>query len=170
MLILRGNSGPPSRPDENGKLQPYTRGALHEWAATEYARRKGYEPTVLDVSGDPPKKGDRSHSCQTLMAVDRFYHDKSIAAFYGFSGGGYNVWWILRALKGKEEELKRIKSIVVLGARDRKNSEYDSSRFKGGNWQLVYRIDPKRYAKCVSKDADCLHMFGPESLLEEPAR
>src|SRR5262245_66617247 len=41
MLILRGTTG--YLPDENGKLHNYKKGALHEPAAKEYARRKGYE-------------------------------------------------------------------------------------------------------------------------------
>ena len=51
MLILRGNSGP-NYPDESGKPHNYNRGALHELAAVEYARRKGYQGIVLDISGD----------------------------------------------------------------------------------------------------------------------
>jgi hypothetical protein len=47
MLILRGTRG--NLPDEQGKLQNYTKGALHEQAAKEYARRRGYDGTVLDI-------------------------------------------------------------------------------------------------------------------------
>src|SRR4051794_19268354 len=54
MLILRGNSGP-NYPDESGKPHNYAKGALHEQAALEYARRKGYQGTVLDISGDPDR-------------------------------------------------------------------------------------------------------------------
>ena len=163
MLILRGNHGA-AYPDEEGKAHDYKRGALHERAAIEYASRKGYEGEVLDVSGDPGGHGNRSKSPQTLMALDRFFHDGSVAAFYGFSGGGYNVWWILRSLK--DEDLKRIKLVVVLGAPDRPKSEYESSSFKAGNWELVYRTNPPKSAAVVPKGVDS-HMFGPEWLLSE---
>jgi len=162
MLILRGNRG--AYPDERGQRHDYARGALHEAAAKEYARRKGYEGIVLDVSGDALRGGNRSHNPQTLMALSRFHADDSITAFYGFSGGGYDVWWILRSLK--EEDLKRIKLIVVLGAPDRPQPEYESSLFKGANWELVYRTNPPGSAAVVPRGNDS-HMFGPEWLLSQ---
>jgi hypothetical protein len=163
MLILRGNAG--SHPDEQGKKHKYERGALHEQAAIEYARRKGYEGTVLDISGDHGTGKTRATSPQTILALDTFHRDESIASFYGFSGGGYNVWWIIRALK-KEEDLKRIKLLVVLGAPDRPESEYAASKFKGAKWELVYRTNPPSSSKVVPKGVDT-HMFGPEWLLAE---
>jgi hypothetical protein len=162
MLILRGNHG--AYPDEAGKKHDYARGALHERAAMEYARRRGYEGEVLDVSGDPAAKGNRSHSPQTLIALSKFHADDAVAAFYGFSGGGYNVWWIIRSLK--EADLKRIKLLVVLGAPDRPEDEYNASHFTGAGWELVYKTNPPASAAVVPKDAGS-HMFGPEWLLAQ---
>jgi hypothetical protein len=164
MLILRGNHG--KFPDEEGKTHNYDKGALHERAAIEYARRKRYKGIVLDVSGDHGGGKNRSRSPQTLMAVKRIHDDDSVAALYGFSGGGYNVWWILRSLQ--PEDLKRIELIVVLGAPDRPRAEYESSTFKlpGVKWDLVYKTNPPSSAKFVPKGADP-HMFGPEWLLGE---
>src|SRR5262245_42494588 len=54
MLILRGNSAPAgSYPDEQGKKIAWPIGALHVWAASQYAKRKGYDPVVLDKPGQP---------------------------------------------------------------------------------------------------------------------
>jgi hypothetical protein len=152
MLILRGNSGP-NYPDESGKPHNYDKGALHEQAAVEYARRKGYQGIVLDISGDPDRSPGktRATSPQTLLALTTLAGDDSITGLYGFSGGGYNVWWILRVLDPKV--LSRLKLVVVLGAPDRPPSEYEARNF-GADWELVYRKDPPQG-----------HMFGPEQLL-----
>ncbi len=152
MLILRGNSGS-NYPDESGKPHKYDRGALHELAAVEYARRKGYQGIVLDISGDPGSGKTRAASPQTLLALTTLGADDAMSALYGFSGGGYNVWWILRALGPKV--LSRLKLVVVLGAPDRPASEYEARNF-GQDWELVYRKDPPKG-----------HMFGPEQLLLE---
>ncbi|WP_406693484.1 hypothetical protein V5E97_20860 [Singulisphaera sp. Ch08] len=154
MLILRGNSGP-NYPDESGKPHNYDKGALHEQAAVEYARRKGYQGLVLDISGDPDRRPGktRATSPQTLLALTTLETDDSITGLYGFSGGGYNVWWILRTLGPKV--LSRLKLVVVLGAPDRPASEYEARNF-GAGWELVYKKDPPKG-----------HMFGPEQLLQE---
>jgi hypothetical protein len=165
MLILRGNHG--NHPDEQGKTQNYAKGALHEQAATEYARRKGYDGVVLDISGDRGSGKTRASSPQTVMALKEFHKDDAIAAFYGFSGGGYNVYWILQDLKDNDEALKRIKLVVVLGAPETPRSSYDSSKYKPGSWELVYRTDPPASAKFVPKGIKDAHMFGPEALLQE---
>jgi hypothetical protein len=162
ILILRGNRG--VYPDEQGRSHSYPRGALHEAAAKEYARRKGYEGLVLDVAGNALPSGNRSHTPQTLMALTTFRADNSVSAFYGFSGGGYDVWWILRSLTS--EELKRVKLVVVLGAPDRPQSEFDSSSFKGASWELVYKTNPPASAAVVPRGAGS-HMFGPEWLLSQ---
>src|SRR5580704_15610414 len=92
MLILRGNSAPAgSYPDEQGKNIAWPIGALHVWAATEFARRSGYEPIVLDKPGQP--QGEKSP--QATAALKTFFEDQAICAFYGFSGGGYNLKHIL---------------------------------------------------------------------------
>jgi len=159
MLILRGNSG--TYADEKGNPHKYDKGALHEDAATSLAQRKGYRGQVLDVSGNanPPKKGQkhgtRNDSPQTLLALSTFRGDSEIKALYGFSGGGYNVWWILQLLN--PDERARLKLIVVVGVDgDRPESNYQASEFPGGNWELMYRPNhPKQ------------HMFEPAALLME---
>ena len=165
MLILRGNHG--SHPDEQGKTRNYTKGALHEQAAIEYARRKGYDGIVLDISGDRGGGKTRASSPQTVMALKEFNKGDAITAFYGFSGGGYNVYWILQTLKDQEECLKRIKLLVVLGTPETSASAFGKSNYKGGNWELVYRKDPLSSAKFVPKGVKDGHMFGPEGLLWE---
>jgi hypothetical protein len=164
MMILRGNHGPFD--DESGKTHNYKDGALHESAALEFAKRKGLEGFVLQISGDPPAKGNRSHSPQTLLALKTFREDSSITGLYGFSGGGYNVWWILRALQ--PEEYKRIEWIVVLGAPDRDESEYDKSGFQGAKWTLIYKKNPPGNSAQVPKGHDP-HIYGPEWLLAQTA-
>lgn len=151
-MSLRGNSGP-NYPDESGKPHNYDKGALHEQAAVEYARRKGYQGIVLDISGDKGSGKTRATSPQTLLAKTTLEGDDAIAGLYGFSGGGYNVWWILSAPDQKVRN--RIKLVVVLGAPERPASDYEARNF-GAAWELVYRKDPPRG-----------HMFGPEELLRE---
>jgi hypothetical protein len=165
MLILRGTRG--LLPDEQGNNHNYTKGALHEQAAIEYARRKGYDGSVLDISGDHGGGATRATSPQTLMAVKTFRDDASVVAFYGFSGGGYNVYWILQALKDQEECIKRIELLVVLGAPERKESDLRKSKYKGGRWDLVYKTNPLSSAPFVPKGVKDAHMFGPEWLLTE---
>jgi alpha-beta hydrolase superfamily lysophospholipase len=54
MLILAGNSAPAGTyPDEKGILKEWPRGALHESAASDYAKRRGYDAVVLDEPGQP---------------------------------------------------------------------------------------------------------------------
>jgi hypothetical protein len=152
MLILRGNSGS-NYPDESGKPHKYDKGALHELAAVEYARRKGYQGVVLDISGDRGSGKTRATSPQTLLALTTLSADDSISGLYGFSGGGYNVWWILHASGPKV--LNRLKLVVVLGAPETPSSEYEARKF-GADWELVYKKDPPQG-----------HMFGPDQLLLE---
>src|SRR5262249_33715341 len=111
MLILRGNSGP-NYPDESGTPHNYERGALHEQAAVEYARRKGYEGIVLDISGDPDARPGktRATSPQTLLALTTLVADDSITGLYGFSGGGYLVCRLL--LEKKTHNANRLNMSV----------------------------------------------------------
>jgi len=164
MLILRGNSG--VYEDEAGKKHRYKMGALHEPAAMEYARRLGYEGVVLKVSGNPPDDGGkRDHSPQTFRALAAFRKDKAITALYGFSGGGYNIYWMLQVLK--KDELKRLERVVVLGAEKTKPEAYDASRYPPGDWKLVYKTNPDTTDPVVPKGVKDGHMFGPEWLLAE---
>ncbi|MGQ0541139.1 MAG: hypothetical protein ACT4O9_04715 [Blastocatellia bacterium] len=134
MLILRGIAGRYS-----GRNWP--RGALDEPPALEYASRRGYVGQVLDVAG-----ATGANSPQTQMALAEFHRDETVAALYGFSGGGYNVFHIIKALP--HAELSRLKLVVVLGA-----PKAPAHLYKGP-WELVYRIDPPGG-----------HMDGPRSLL-----
>jgi uncharacterized protein (TIGR02594 family) len=135
MLILRGLAG-----HYGGKDWP--RGALDEDSAKEYARRRNYQGRVLDIEGS--RSG--AHSEQTRMALEEFRRDKSVTALYGFSAGGYCVYWILNALTHAER--KRLRLVVVLGA------PHASEQSLKGTWELVYRTDPPGG-----------HMAGPRVLL-----
>lgn len=139
MLILRGIAG-----HFDGKDWP--RGALYEEPALEYARRRGYDGRVLDVAGTAAGAVDtRPQVRAALAAIDS---DPSIAALYGFSGGGYNLVHIIARMSA--EQRQRIKLVVVLGAPQSPRSLYE------GGWELVYRNDPTQG-----------HMAGPQALLEE---
>src|SRR5258708_18304614 len=169
MLILRGNSG--EYDDENGHPHNYTKGALHEQPAKDLATLKHYTPKVLDMSGDatPPAKdapvgkdgkqhGTNYDSPQTRLGLTTFRDDKSIRAFYGFSGGGYNLWWILSQMTPDERD--RVDLAVVVGVdTNRPESEFDKSKFAGAHWDLIYRPNhPKT------------HMFEPEAVLLDQQR
>jgi len=149
ILILRGNSG--SYVDEEGNPHNYRKGALHEGPAMELATRLHLTPKVLDEKGDakPPapdapvgsdgkQRGTRDDSPQTIKALRMFRDDKSITAFYGFSGGGYNLWWILKQMTPAERA--RIDWVVVVGVdTDKPASAYDKAKFPGADWGLIYR-------------------------------
>ena len=136
MLILRGIAGHFAGRD-------WPEGALDEPSALAYARRTGYRGKVLDVPGKTGKT-----SKQTLLALREFRQDQSVQAFYEFSGGGYNVRHIVKALTA--EEKTRIRRLVVLGAPKNPRRLYE------GPWELVYRLDPPTG-----------HMDGPRTLLAE---
>jgi len=151
MLILRGNPG--NYANEEGKVVNYLRGALHEAAALEYAKLKGYAGKVLDVVGWASED-----SRQTKMALDEFRRDQMVAAFYGFSGGGYNVKHILDKLTA--DECHRVRLVVVLGAPKNSRDLYLASKYGDkAHWELVYKLDPPQSLGG--------HMFGPEQLLKE---
>ena len=134
MLILRGIAGHYAGRD-------WPRGALDEPSALEYGRRKGYVGQVLNVAGATAPK-----SSQTLMALAEFHRDPTVAALYGFSGGGYNVLHIIKALAPVERA--RLQLVVVLGAPKNPRNLYK------GSWDLVYRTDPPGG-----------HIDGPRALL-----
>jgi len=190
MLILRGNAaGAGSYPDEQGKLIAWPSGALHEWAATEYARRRGYEGVVLSVPGQPQSQT----SPQATAALKRFFDDPTVAAFYGFSGGGYNLRHILIYLASKKPEaLHRIDLIVALGVGDKdkeghimapesdfKPAAYNAiartrvrpAKWEDAKWDVVYKTNPSKldmstYLPALPKGIDS-HMFGPDVLLAQ---
>lgn len=171
MVILRGNSAAAGKyPDEQGNKIAWPNGALHVGAASEFARRKGYDPVVLDKPGQPQNR----HSPQANAAIDLFLNDNSVSAFYGFSGGGYNMFHILERLAEQEpEQLWRIELVVILGApRPNKRADFLPSKFnkhlqKGvvlANWDVIYMENPDDDDPVVPKGA-MAHMFGPEWLL-----
>ena len=183
MLILRGNSAPAGKyPDEQGKNVAWPFGALHVSAASEYARRRGYEAVVLDVGGQPQSQV----SPQAQAALKKFSEDQAVCAFYGFSGGGYNLRHILEYLAAKNPDpLHRISLIVVLGAPLQRKSAYEASsynptarkkvhpaKWEDAKWEVVYGTDPpEQWAVRKGVSVGGRHMFGPEWLLDGmPAR
>lgn len=136
MLILRGIAG-----TFGGKNYP--RGALDEESATAYARLRGYEPRVLDVSGEAAV-GSKQHK----IALAEVLSDRDIEAIYGFSGGAYNLAHVLNDLTPDEKE--QLNLVIALGAPGNPASCYQ------GPWETVYRTDPPSG-----------HMDGPRVLLAE---
>jgi hypothetical protein len=100
MLILRGNnSGPGVFPDEQGNLIDWPIGALHVQAATIYAQKRGYEAVVLDKPGQARPQGKDSPQSQAALKAFLDPNDQTVAAFYGFSGGGLSgKGWLTRKL------------------------------------------------------------------------
>jgi hypothetical protein len=170
MLILPGNSAEAGTyPDDLGNKIAWPTGALHAYRAETYAKLKGYKPVRLNISGSPPRTDD---SPQISAALEKFLGDERVAAFYGFSGGGYNVKHILVNLATKHPEtLYRIWLVVVLGAApDNDKREYYASNYvKPGqesydrlvklkkidpakdpylrpNWDLVWKDNPEKEA------------------------
>ncbi len=136
MLILRGIAG-----FYDGRSWP--RGAMHEGPALEYAKRRGYEGKVLDISGEA-----YAGSPQSKLALKEYRRDSTITALYGFSGGGYNMYHVIQGMKKDEKD--RLQLVIVLGAPKMKAAAVQ------GSWELVYRIDPPGG-----------HMDGPRALLAE---
>ena len=178
MLILRGNSAEAGTyPDEQGKTPAWPRGALHESAAKDYATHRGYDAKVIDQPGQPQNQ----KSPQAEATVTEFLNDQAVCAFYGFSGGGYQIWHILNRLAAENTDtLHRIDLIVVLGAPKRDKSEFEAFAFNtiakkkvrpaqwvDAKWEVVYGGHPSaKWAlpPGVPKGTD-KHMFCPEWLL-----
>ena len=182
MLIMRGNSAPAGvYEDENGNKPAWPKGAMHEGPAREYAVLKGFKPKVLDVTGSS-KGGDRDASDGTLMALECFQKHPTVTAFYGFSGGGYNLKHILDYLAAhKPETLYRIDLVVVLGAPLQPKIAYESpiynavarrkihrANWKPVQWNVVYKTNPPKSAlpEGLPKNTGT-HMFGSDALLAE---
>jgi len=179
MLILRGNAGGAGNyPDEQGNKIAWPNGALHEKAAKDYARLRGYEGVVVNAPGQPQSQ----HSRQATAALKAFHEDESVEAFYGFSGGGYNLKHILDYLAQHEpQSLQRIKLIVVLGSPNKYGGKtiYMPAHFNGTarakakdknwtplDWEVVFREnpDPSQLPKGLPRGTPT-HMFGPDVLL-----
>ena len=153
MLIMRGNSASAGvYEDENGNKPAWPNGALHEGPAIDYARLLGFNPKVLDVSGSS-NHGNRDTSEGTVKALECFRQNTSIVAFYGFSGGGYNLKHILDQMT--EDERRRVNWIAVVGVdADAPQSIFEHRNFKGGGWTLDYMANSGK------------HMFLPENFLK----
>lgn len=177
MVVMRGNSAPAGKyPDEKGDNIAWPIGALHVDAAKEYAKRRGYEAIVLPVAGQPQYRT----SPQATAALDMFHADTGVSAFYGFSGGGYNLWYVLHVLaENTPDELRRIDLVVVLGAPKKGPEEFGPAEYnaiarrtvrpakwENVGWEVVYRKDPPASAvpDWMPPKTDS-HMFGPEFLL-----
>jgi hypothetical protein len=180
MLILRGNptDDPDTYPDEQGKTRAWPDGALHEKAARAFARKLGYADVVIEAAGLPQGPDSK----QATKALDEFHKDKDVTiGFYGFSGGGYNVWHILKLLAATEpQSLRRIDRVVVIGAPNKiggkdiyKPAYYTarvSDKAKGKDWKLewdlIFRVnpDPSQLPNGIPEGTDT-HMFGPDVLL-----
>jgi hypothetical protein len=177
MLILRGNSaGPGSYPDETGNTKvAWPIGALHVDAARDYARIRGYEAVVLDKPGQPQSQ----HSPQATAAIKAFLEDEDVAAFYGFSGGGYNLKHVLDYLAWHEPTtLHRIDLLVIIGSPYPQGKQvFDPAHFNAiahrrtkeletADWEVVYRTNPHRSQMPSGLPTNIsTHMFGPEVLL-----
>jgi hypothetical protein len=120
MLILPGNSAAAGTyPDDLGNKIAWPTGALHVYRAETYAKLKGYKPVRLNIPGDPNNKDDTP---QAIAAREKFLEDERVHAFYGFSGGGYNLIHVLSYLAREHPEtLHRIELVVVLGAAPKNN-------------------------------------------------
>jgi hypothetical protein len=177
MVILRGNpAGPGSYPDERGNTKvAWPLGALHVQAASSYARMRNRDPVVLDVPGLPQSE----NSPQAKAALKAFLEDEAVDAFYGFSGGGYNLLHVLTFLaRDQPDTIHRIHLVIVIGSPTRmKGDEFDVSHFNAtargrskqateANWDVVYRTNPipSQMPKGLPKGIGT-HMFGPDILV-----
>ncbi len=116
-------------------------GRLHDGPAREFARREGFQPEVLDASGET---GAYSH--QTNAAMSRIKKG-GVTGLYGFSGGGYNLVHLWRRLTPTEHD--RIQRVVVVGSPG---------------------VQPQAFRPCLSitiyDDDDVPHMDLPDELLK----
>lgn len=131
MLVLRGVAN-----------ADHPRGQLDDRSALEYARRTGFRGEVLDVAGTPGAGSE-----QVKLVLDRIRSDDTVAAIYGFSGGGYNARTIWQELAPAERE--RIRSVIVVGAPGVTTTDFD------GNSAVRIVPDPPEG-----------HLAGPKALLE----
>lgn len=150
-----------SYPDEKGDPIKWKDGALHRGAAEDYAGFKGYKPIVLDVPGKADQGTTGRPTEQTKEALKRFLGDpdKADTAFYGFSGGGYNIYWILQILAKNEkipgvpgdypEALHRIDLVVVFGAPKTGSSSYDYPAYN--NLAKNMRKIPRHGRICIGR-------------------
>ena len=81
------------------------------------------------------------------MALDRIRDDPSIAAIYGFSGGGYNARHVWAGLTAAQRE--RIRRVIVVGSPGVAASDFPGMPY------VVIKPDPREG-----------HMAGPKALLQ----
>jgi hypothetical protein len=137
MLILRG-----------------VRRLIDEQSAKEYSRTMGYEPIILDTSGE----AHGPLSPQVLAAVEAIENDASIRAVLGFSGGAYNLIHVLNQLSVSAR--RRLGLVAAVGAPGRSADSYQPRYFAGAAWRVVWRGDPPGRP----------HMDGLAALLAEAQR
>ncbi len=133
MIVLRGIADP-----------DHPRGQLDDQSALVYARRTGFKGEVLDVAGNTGPESE-----QVKMALDRIRRDQTVAAIYGFSGGGYNARTIWKELTAAERQ--RIRKLVVIGSPGVAKSDFAEAS------DVLIKSDPPEG-----------HMAGPKALLEIP--
>lgn len=182
MLILRGNATKDATlyPDESGKTRAWPEGALHENAARAFAKKLGYEDIVIEGRGNDQNMSGQ----QAKNTLTKFHEDETAEmGLYGFSGGGYTLWPILKFMAAHEpQSLTRIRHVVVVGAPNSLGDDaiyqpayydarVDKSR-KGKDWKLdwvvIFKKNPKpeQMPKGVTLPPKVdTHMFGPDLLL-----
>jgi hypothetical protein len=93
---------------------PLCRTRLATRSVGRTVRARIREPPRLCRASARCGRRDGAKSPQTVMALAEFRRDETVAALYGFSGGGYNVRHIITALGHPERA--RLELVVVLGA------------------------------------------------------
>jgi hypothetical protein len=184
MVILPGNqagAGQTDYPDDQGKFPAWPEGALHKKAAEAYAKSLNYEPITLKIGGYPQSQ----ESPQAKASLKLFHDDTDVCAFYGFSGGGYNVRHILENIATNEPlALHRIDRVIVIGApyktfaigkarmqAARYVAEFVSKKVQADpawqkpDWDLTFRENPDRSQMPKGMEKLPTHMFGPDVLL-----
>jgi len=182
MLILRGNAtdSTDTFPDETGKTRAWPEGALHVAAARAFAKQLGYEDILVKGSGsNQTMQGEQAKNTMTLFHED----PDADMGLYGFSGGGYTLFVILKHMASHEpQSLTRIRDVIVIGAPNKiggkdiyKPGFYDArvaKKKKGPGWKLqwdpIFRENPKKeqMPKGVTLPPGVdTHMFGPDVLL-----
>jgi hypothetical protein len=185
MLILRGNATTKEQandfPDDQGKPHVWPEGALHEKAARAYAKQLGYDDVMVDGSGSEQTATGR----QAKDALKKFHEvEDADIGFYGFSGGGYTLWEILKFMAATEpKSLSRIRHVIVIGAPNHRGGDaiykpaYYNARvdqkakgkdWKDADWVPIFRENPKLKQMpkgIVLPEGADTHMFGPDVLL-----
>jgi hypothetical protein len=155
MLILPGNSG--DYDDESGNSHTYADGALHEKAAEEFAKIRDYTAEVLWVKADSGGK-QTTEALKKLNSTAYSASESPSFALYGFSGGGYTLRRILDKLK--QDQLERLKLVVVLGAPP---TRWDGKHFvtceTDKNFRLAKSEDPKK-CHTFKSDYDATNFAG----------